>query len=570
VKKIISILIVVIMTLSMEVFASAELTLKVDFNVMNSAVNGTVSLSNKKTSVSVVVKVTNSNGDLNYFDQFYSDDEGKCTFSYINKGNSDDYTIVVRVPSLGFEQSKRFKQLSQDTVNSIYKVVNGEINSNSPDINIVRNTISSNLDGLKIDTALYQSLANPENTYAMLVNDSENKDKLENINDVISAFNAAIIMCALNERHSAAELVNIMNNPSYQQIFDMVNAMPLSDDGTKPVFDTLTNNIKNKVLEAMAKQTFRSRKQLKENLSFYTLAESITYAEYWTKVAPIMEKYAKKGLMNISYTNYNKLKKKDLVDKGMIGISYNSYEDIENQFNELVESQAVSENKKKNTGSSGGGSKTSVLVPAAPVVPKNSISQSNYTEENGVKKGKLLFLDMEEAKWAIEAVNALYEKGIVNGVSQNEFNPYGIITKAEVTKMFVSLLKMNITDANVDFSDLEKDSWSYGYIGAALAAGIVKGNDDNTFGGSEPINREKFAVMAKRVMDKINTNVKLNEAIPAFDDEASFEAWAKDSIVYLQQAKIMKSRVYNIFDSKAKMTRADVAVIIYAIISASI
>lgn len=76
--------------------------------------------------------------------------------------------------------------------------------------------------------------------------------------------------------------------------------------------------------------------------------------------------------------------------------------------------------------------------------------------------------------WAEEAVNALAEKGIVNGISPTEFNPDGIITRAE----FLRMITVTVGIGDVEYRpgeclDVPKDAWYAGCIQSALDKGLI-------------------------------------------------------------------------------------------------
>ncbi|MEG2583894.1 MAG: S-layer homology domain-containing protein [Oscillospiraceae bacterium] len=74
--------------------------------------------------------------------------------------------------------------------------------------------------------------------------------------------------------------------------------------------------------------------------------------------------------------------------------------------------------------------------------------------------------------------------GLINGYSENEFNPNGSITRAEFCKMTASMLNLNVPysagQAKI-FHDIESDYWAAGAIYALYGLGIIVGDEHRNF-----------------------------------------------------------------------------------------
>jgi len=90
--------------------------------------------------------------------------------------------------------------------------------------------------------------------------------------------------------------------------------------------------------------------------------------------------------------------------------------------------------------------------------------------------------------WAVDAIDMLYEKGVVKGDESGMFNP-GVNTKrADFTIMIVKALGLK-ADFEDNFADVRKDAYYYEAVGVARALGIVKGDGKN-FNPDANITRE--------------------------------------------------------------------------------
>lgn len=85
------------------------------------------------------------------------------------------------------------------------------------------------------------------------------------------------------------------------------------------------------------------------------------------------------------------------------------------------------------------------------------------------------FTDMDAAPWAREAVSVLYEKNIISGYNEKEYNPNSNVTRAEFTKLIMAM--------NSAASDEQKEEASkpirIAAIGDSLTQGLV--GDDGKY-----------------------------------------------------------------------------------------
>lgn len=145
--------------------------------------------------------------------------------------------------------------------------------------------------------------------------------------------------------------------------------------------------------------------------------------------------------------------------------------------------------------------------PDGTIKPNNEITRA----EMAVILAEALGLDAEYAKkaaykdiddipeFAIQAVNALSEKGIFVGYEDGSFRPNNKITRAElITSVAIAYKIEPVSTNNKSFVDSDViPSWAAGHVNAAVVKGIIKGYSDGTFKPQNNIKRgEAFAVIS--------------------------------------------------------------------------
>lgn len=85
-------------------------------------------------------------------------------------------------------------------------------------------------------------------------------------------------------------------------------------------------------------------------------------------------------------------------------------------------------------------------------------------------------------------------RGIINGYSDGTFRPNKAVTRGQAAKMLASALKLNLKNVkNPHFNDVPTNHQFYPYIAALAQEGIINGYSDQTFQPNEPITRGQIA-----------------------------------------------------------------------------
>lgn len=173
--------------------------------------------------------------------------------------------------------------------------------------------------------------------------------------------------------------------------------------------------------------------------------------------------------------------------------------------------------------------------------------------------------------WAAEPVNTLAAVGILNGRSDDTFDPGANVTRAEFAKMIC--VAMSIPEAPnttiPSFADVTEDDWYFGWVEAAAAKGIVNGVTDTTFAPNDNITREQMASMLYRAIVSMGYAEMLPGGIPvSFADYAAIADYAKAAVAELAGAGVINGVTDTTFAPKATATRAQAAAILYQYFSA--
>lgn len=103
------------------------------------------------------------------------------------------------------------------------------------------------------------------------------------------------------------------------------------------------------------------------------------------------------------------------------------------------------------------------------------------------------------------AILALYEKGILNGMSDGTFSPDATMTRAQFCTLVTKALGLQPIYRAV-FSDVTAGDWFGGYVSAANAKGIVNGIGNGKFDPNGIIQGKYAALMVNRAAKMLGTN----------------------------------------------------------------
>ncbi|MBO5364016.1 MAG: S-layer homology domain-containing protein, partial [Clostridia bacterium] len=173
---------------------------------------------------------------------------------------------------------------------------------------------------------------------------------------------------------------------------------------------------------------------------------------------------------------------------------------------------------------------------------------------------KTTFNDLKDYTWAAEAIDTLYEAGIINGMEEGIFNPAGQVTREQFCKMVVALFDIPAKASTTAFGDVKSDAWYAPYITAAVQAGYVQGQSNEYFGIGESIMRQDMAVILYRALGDQNSKVVLN-----FSDKENIASYAEDAISELVGLGILNGYEDGSFQPRGTATRAEAAKMIYGI-----
>ncbi|MCR8629651.1 S-layer homology domain-containing protein [Paenibacillus radicis (ex Xue et al. 2023)] len=236
-----------------------------------------------------------------------------------------------------------------------------------------------------------------------------------------------------------------------------------------------------------------------------------------------------------------------------------------------VQVRTRSNSKGSSSGGGGGSSTPPTTTPATPdtTAPKPDETKKPETKpDSGQNEGsKQIFNDIAGHSWAQEAIKALKEKGIVNGTSEQTFEPDKNISRADFLTMLVRALGVK-AEFTSNFEDVTKSDYFYEALGISKSLGITDGVDGVKFNPLAEISRQDLMVLAARAL-KLSGKITASGTaadLNGFTDAKDIAAYAQESVATLVKAGIIEGND-NKVNPQGKATRAEVATIVYRILN---
>lgn len=165
--------------------------------------------------------------------------------------------------------------------------------------------------------------------------------------------------------------------------------------------------------------------------------------------------------------------------------------------------------------------------------------------------------------WAKEAIEYVVSKGLMNGVSENEFAPDMSLTRAMLVTVLYRLTNEPETNVDVAFGDVADGSYYEKAVKWAQENGIVNGITENEFAPDVNITREQIATILYRYAKYMGYDVTQGGMqIREFADYEEISDYALEAMTWAVNVGLVKGRGNNNVAPKDFATRAEIATIL--------
>lgn len=245
----------------------------------------------------------------------------------------------------------------------------------------------------------------------------------------------------------------------------------------------------------------------------------------------------------------------------LAGKSFDDMDKLTDGYEELVKKYSSSSGSGGGGGSSSGGGSSFGIVGGTGSTITNIQSITAPEQMN-----KNIFTDIDNVPWAEDAIVELAVAGVISGKTDTNFCPNDYITREEFTKLVAEAFAGDVEGAEISFNDVPQSRWSYPYISKAKAAGLISGYSDTQFGATDLISRQDMAVIIYNAAVYKNVALGSTEDTLIFGDDADIADYAREAVYTLKSMGVINGVSDVEFAPTRNATRAEAAVIIYAML----
>ncbi len=571
-KKLCSLILIVVLILQLQTvsFAVSGLSdMSVDYSPVDASVNVSGEISSAKKGMLLTLQILSNDVPVGVA-QTISNDDGSFAFESVLLSNSlPTGTLVASVSSSEIAETRA--SFEYNSITDMFVILK-QISDASKLQNFaeVMSVISTSGTKLGVDYSLYSALdANAksvfENVFYTKAYNLNAYDSYADDAEAIKAFrdNLTLLSGNYDEAIMLAKFAVIKTKADYdawvakyENVFEATKTTEQYTYYNKAVtYSELASHIADNGKVCITTQDAVNKIYECSVLTLIEVKQHAVVKELFTKFPQ---------MLNINSAEFNKLTatQKASIYPKLAGCSFKTAQEAVDKFNEYVYAITGAAggsvgNRPAGGGGGGGGGSASSGGSWGTGTSSQTVTVDLQEQPASV------FKDIDSKHWAYKAVKYLYDKDIVNGSGDKNFNPGSNVTRAEFIKMLVSSLD-NVKLTNPDgvvFSDIDNSMWYAIYVSAAKEKGITTGDTNGNFNPNGRITRQDIAVMLVRAFE-------LKSAGKAdFTDMAEASDYAVESINIMYTLGLIKGSGDGRFNPLSTATRAEAAQMLYNILN---
>ena len=164
--------------------------------------------------------------------------------------------------------------------------------------------------------------------------------------------------------------------------------------------------------------------------------------------------------------------------------------------------------------------------------------------------------------WASEAIQYVYDNGILRGVSDSEFAPEATFSRAMIAAVLHRLAGSPDFSWSYPFKDVSDITWYAGPVAWAHQNQLVGGMTETTYAPENPITREQFAVMLMRYAAYCGYDTTTTVALNRYADANSVSDYAQTAMQWAVSIGLIHGRTADTLAPQGTATRAEVSVML--------
>lgn len=195
------------------------------------------------------------------------------------------------------------------------------------------------------------------------------------------------------------------------------------------------------------------------------------------------------------------------------------------------------------------------------IMPNGAVTLSAVFQK--AENQLLPFSDVKESDWFYEAVRYNLQSGLMNGTSEQRFEPNAHTTRAMLVTILHRMEGSPSATGASPFSDVPKTAYYAAPIAWANKYGIVTGTSPTRFSPEDRVTREQFATILYRYAKANEYDMVPRVDLGKFKDAAQIQPYAKEALSWCNAVGLLNGTTQTTLDPSGLAERAQVAAIFY-------
>ena len=198
-----------------------------------------------------------------------------------------------------------------------------------------------------------------------------------------------------------------------------------------------------------------------------------------------------------------------------------------------------------------------------------SSNSKNANDEKKIEVKPNIFSDVNETDWFYDSIMSVYASGLMQGMSENSFEPSSKLTRAMFITVMHRISDIPKVKGQSVFVDVDDSAWYADAVAWGYESKIISGISETEFAPNDYITREQIATILYRYAKYKDVNVDniANEAdITVYPDAVQISDWATDAMRYCILKKIITGDNAGNVLPQSYASRAEMATMIVRLI----
>ncbi|WP_454941426.1 S-layer homology domain-containing protein, partial [Evtepia sp.] len=179
-----------------------------------------------------------------------------------------------------------------------------------------------------------------------------------------------------------------------------------------------------------------------------------------------------------------------------------------------------------------------------------------------VQTEPLPFTDVSETDWFHDAVQYVYDNGLMGGVGDGQFAPNATTNRAMVVTILYRLAGEPAVSGDAAFTDVADGLWYTDAVLWAAQKGIVNGISATEFAPAGDLTREQLATILFRYAESAGYDVSASADLSGFPDADQIQSYAAQALSWAVAEGLLQGFEDDTLRPQGNATRAQIATIL--------